>query len=149
MKTIKFSFLLSFLVLSCSNNSKEKNSLTLQPTYQDVPYLQDYSIKYNAVDSIGLSKVYMDRNNVIQVLSSNGIFRTHDGQFLFPGTLVEDRSYLPITDKPISGLALYQNQFVYLDDKAVLGNSWAGNLYLRHDLPNANILSAGYNFDFM
>ena len=151
MKTIKFSFLgiLSLLVLSCSNNSKEKNSLALQPIYQDVPYLQDYSIKYNAVDSIGLSKVYMDRNNVIQVLSSNGIFRTHDGQFLFPGTLIEDKTYLPITDKQISGLALYQNQFVYLDDKAVLGNSWAGNLYLRHDLPNANILSAGHNFDFM
>src|SRR5690606_479259 len=151
MKTIKFSVLgiLSFLVLSCSNAGKEKNASALQSSYQDVPYLQDYSIKYDLADSIGISKVYMDRNNVIQILSSQGILRTHDGQFLFPGTLIKDRTYRPITDKQISGLTLYQDQFVYLDDKAVLSNAWAGNLYLEHGLPEAHILAGGSNFDFM
>ena len=139
----------SLLILSCSNQNKQGITIGSLPVYKDVPYLQDLSIKYNLKDSVSISKVYADRNKVIQVLSSKGILRTHNGEFLYPGTLIEDKTYLPITEKHISGLTVYQDQFVYLDDKAVLSNAWAGNLYLKHNLPKANIVTAGADFDFM
>lgn len=141
---------ISLLVLSCTSPSPEKDKevTSTLPVYQDVPYAQDYSIKFTSKD-INLSKVHMDRNGVIQVLSSEGLLRTHDGQFLYPGQLVKDKTYRPLSDKNISGFTLYQNQFVYLDDKAVFSNAWAGSLYLPHDLPKANIVAAGDAFDFL
>ncbi|HUH47089.1 MAG TPA: hypothetical protein VLZ54_08065, partial [Arenibacter sp.] len=141
--------ILVLLILSCSDHNKEEKKIGSLPVYKDVPYLQDLSIKYNLKDTVPLTKVFVDRNKVIQVLSSKGILRTHNGEFLYPGLLTEDKTYLPITEKKISGLTLYQDQFVYLDDKAVLSNAWAGNLYLKHDLPEAHIVAAGTDFEFM
>ncbi len=141
--------ILSLLILSCSDQNKSGNTFGSLPVYNDVPYPQDYSIKYDLKDSASLSKVYVDRNKVIQVLSSKGVLRTHDGEFLYPGILTEDKTYLPLTQKQVSGMTLFQDQFVYLDDNAVLSNAWAGNLYLKHDLPNADIITAGEDFDFM
>jgi len=136
---------------SCSEVPKEKAQKEAElPVYKDVPYLQDYAIKYKLQkEDNALSKVFMDRNGVIQVASSDGILRTHDGQFLYPGVLVEDRTYRPLTDKNVSGITVYEDQFVYLDDKAVLSNAWAGNLYLKHDLPKAATIAAGNDFDFL
>lgn len=136
--------------ISCSEAPKGETATTSQPVYMDVPYLQDYSIKYNKQgDDQVLSEAFMDRNEVVQVSSSDGILRTHDGQFLYPGVLLEDKTYRPLTDKNISAITTYQDQFVYLDDKAVLSNAWAGSLYLKHNLPKANSLAAGSNFDFL
>lgn len=153
MKNTKLYLLwaLVFLFISCSEHTKKNMSTTSSlPVYEDAPYLQDYSIKFSIGQSdLKLSKVYMDRNKVIQVSSSEGILRTHDGQFLYPGTLVQDKTYRPLTDKKITDIARYQNQFVYLDDKAVLSNAWAGSLYFKHELPEAYILSGGGNFEFL
>lgn len=119
------------------------------PVYQDVPYLQDFAIKYDLTDDVLLLAAYADRNGTIQAISPNGLYRTHDGQFLYPGVLTPDKTYRPLRDKKLSGMTLYKDQFVYLDDKAVLSNAWAGNLYLKHDLPNANIIAAGGDFLFL
>jgi hypothetical protein len=141
-----------FTTISCSDSEtpKGETAATSQPVYKDVPYKQDYSIKYNKQDKeLTLSQVFMDRNGVVQISSSEGILRTHDGQFLYPGILLKDRTYRPLTDKNIVALTTYQDQFVYLDDKAVLSNAWAGSLYLKHDLPEANTFAAGTDFDFL
>lgn len=120
------------------------------PIYEDVPYLQDYAVKYKLQnEDSALSKVFMDRNGTIQMASSDGILRTHDGQFLYPGQLVEDRTYRPLTDKNIKGMDVYENQFVYLDDKAVFSNAWAGSLYLDHDLSSAFTMATGNDFEFL
>lgn len=136
-------------MFSCNGSSEDKAQTTVTPIYKDVPYTQDYSIKYNTADNQDISNAFMDRNGTIQALSTPGILRTHGGQLLHPGTLIKDKTYRPLTDKNISGLTTYQNQFVYLDDKTVLSNAWAGNLYLPHELPNAKILAAGADFDFL
>ncbi len=135
----------------CSKVLKERARADVRlPVYQDVPYLQDYAVKYAVQKKdISLAKVFMDRNNVVQVASSDGVLRTHDGQFLFPGVLVEDKTYRPLTDKNVSGMTIYEDQFVYLDDRAVFSNAWAGNLYLDHDLPNAFAVAAGNDFEFL
>lgn len=136
--------------ISCSEAPKGETAKISLPVYKDVPYLQDYSIKYDKQkDDLLLFEAFMDRNKVIQASSSDGILRTHDGQFLYPGTLLQDKTYRPMTDKNIAAMTTYQDQFVYLDDKAVLSNAWAGNLYLKHNLPKANKFAAGKDFDFL
>lgn len=151
MKKIVYSsfFVMSLLIISCSAPSDESVSSS-QPVYQDKPYVQDLSIKYYKQDeSLKLSKAYMDQNGVIQVMSSKGLLRTHDGQFLYPGELIPDRTYRPLTDKNLAELETFQNQFVYLDDEAVLSNAWAGSLYIEHGLAEAHMIAAGKNFDFL
>jgi hypothetical protein len=75
--------------------------------------------------------------------------RLRDGQFLFPGTIVRDVQDRATSDKKISGIGTYQNQFVYIDDKAVLSNAWAGKLYLLHNMPDASIFVGGKDFSFL
>jgi len=68
---------------------------------------------------------------------------------LFPGTLVTDMQDRQTSDKKIAGIGTYQNQLVYIDDKAVLSNAWAGKLYSRHTMPGAKILAGGKDFVFL
>ncbi|MVM28669.1 hypothetical protein GO755_01400 [Spirosoma sp. HMF4905] len=118
--------------------------------YRDVPYLQDYSIKYYTKDStIQLQNVATDRNGVIQILSSKGLLHPRSGQFQYPGTLEADRSYRPTADRKIVGLGLYENQFVYLDDTAIFSNAWAGKLFDKHTMPGAKLFCAGSGFTFL
>ena len=91
----------------------------------------------------------MIRNGVIQVYSSAGLLKTFGGEFLYPGSLVPDKTYRPLADKKILNLNLYNNQFVYLDDKAVLANAWAGNLYSRYTMPGATLFEGGEAFGFL
>ena len=71
--------------------------------------MQDLSIKYyKEAEDVLLSKAFMDRNGVIQIMSSQGVLRTHNGQFLYPGTLIADRTYRPMMDKNIVDLATYK-----------------------------------------
>lgn len=141
---------LCVLVLLWSCAEKKEGSSSSQPVHRDVAFIQDYSIKYDVQDpSVSLKKVYTDRNGVIQIYSSTGLLKTYAGEFLYPGTLVPDKTYRPIADKKIAGLTLYENQFVYVDNKAVLSNAWAGNLFLKHTMPEAYLLEGGEAFSFL
>jgi hypothetical protein len=145
-KQLLFTLILFISLFSCS----EKNMSGTQTAHVDLPYQQDYSIKYNLTDSgTVLHKVYADRNGVVQILSSKGLLHPFSGAMLYPGTLVPDDTYRPMKDRKISGIGLYRSQFVYLDDKAVLSNAWAGSLYSRHSLPGAAVFAGGGDFDFL
>ncbi|RYZ15496.1 MAG: hypothetical protein EOP49_52985, partial [Sphingobacteriales bacterium] len=126
-------------------------STAQQPVYQDIPYAQDYSVKHYLKDTtLALSQVFADRNGVIQVLSAKGLLQPKGGQFQYPGTLELVRAYRPMTDKKLTGLGVFQKQFVYLDDQTVLSNAWAGKLLSRHGLPNARIFCPGADrFSFL
>lgn len=135
------------LMVSCGKKAEEAHQ---QPVYKDVSYQQDLSKKYELqLEGVTVKKVYTDRNEVIQLFSSAGLLKTYAGEFLYPGTLVPDKTYRPMADKKILGMDLYNDQFVYLDDKAVLSNAWAGNLYSRYVLPNASLLAGGEDFAFL
>lgn len=128
---------------------QEKNSPEIKG-YPDKPFICDYSIKYLVQDeNVRLYKVESDRNGYIQILSSNGLLRPVEGQFLYPGHLVNDNQYRPASAKRISGIGTYQNQIVYLDDKAILSNAWAGKLYSIHSLASAKIFTGGSDFTFL
>ncbi|EPR65892.1 hypothetical protein [Cyclobacterium qasimii] len=119
-------------------------------THQDVPFVQEYSIKYYSDEqSSGLEKVYADRNGTVQILGSKGLYRTHAGAFLYPGSFTPDKTYLAMKDKNVVSIATVEDQFVYLDDKAVFSNAWAGSLYLKHELPGAVHFAHGEDFTFL
>lgn len=146
-KIVLFVLIPAIAVINTGCDESEQNSR--QPIHHDKPFVQDFSTKYFLEDSVRLLRVYSDRNRVIEISTSDNLYKPDAGEFLFPGSLVQHRYYRPIADKNISNLALYKNHFVYLDDKAVLSNAWAGNLYVRHSLPSASILAGGKNFDFL
>ena len=151
MKNIIYStlFILGLFFISCSSPSREK-VITGQPEYSDKPYVQDFSVKYYSQDEkTELYGVFMDRNDVIQVISSTGLLRTHDGQFLYPGVLTPDKTYRTMTDKHIKSMDIYDNQFVYLDNKSVLSNAWAGKVFIKHGIPDAHLFAHGPDFTFL
>jgi hypothetical protein len=47
-----------------------------------------------------------------------------------------------MTDKKISDILSYADQFIYLDNRAIFSNAWAGKLYYRHDMPQAKTFAA-------
>ena len=138
--------MMTILIASCAKKEAPKSTLV----HQDKPFVQDYSIKYiNEDKDARLLKVVSDRNGYIQILSDKGLLRLRNGQFIFPGTIVKDVQDLPTSDKKIAGIGIYQDQIVYVDDKAVLSNAWAGNLFSRHTLPEAHIFAGDNDFTFL
>lgn len=147
---IRFYRLVLFIIFVELTNFGILNAQRSNLYWIDSPFIQDYSIKYDFTQTgVLLKKVAVDRNGKIQVLSSIGLLHPHNGMFLYPGTLEPDKTYRPMSDKNIVDLAAYENQLVYLDDKAVLSNAWAGKLFLKHGMPNAKLFAGGEKFTFL
>ncbi|MBA4058659.1 MAG: hypothetical protein C0490_28340, partial [Marivirga sp.] len=134
-------------LISCSDKETKQST---QQAHQDLSFQQDLSIKYELqTEGVVLQKVYSNSDGIIQVYSSAGLLKTHGGEFLYPGTLVPDKTYRPLADKRILNLDLYEDQFVYLEDSAVFSNAWAGELYSRYTMPNASLFEGGEAFAFL
>lgn len=145
MKTFQ-QLLLVFFVL----NNVYAQTKTVQPVYQDKPFLQDYSIKYYSKDAnSSLEEAFADRNGNMKIFSSTGLKVPYNGQFLYAGILLDDKTYRTIGNKKIASIGIYDNQFVLLDDKTIFSNAWAGKLFSKHDLPTAKLFVGGENFSFM
>ena len=137
--------LLLFTLKSCFVFAQTKQSV-----YHDKPFLQDYSIKYYTKDDRVIpQKAYLDRNSNIKIYSTAGLLVPHNGQFLYAGNLLPDKTYRTIQNKNIKAIGLYENQFVLLDDKSVFSNAWAGSLLAKHDLTDAKLFVGGHNFGFL
>lgn len=111
-------------------------------TYKDVPYIQDFADKFELSEkykNAELLQVRTDRNKQVQVLSSIGLLQPWENQ------LVENALYRPIKDMNLLSVEKYENQFVYLTDKAVLSNSWAGKFYIEHGLKNPGQFVLAHN----
>lgn len=139
-----------FLITSCRNDTVREQSDAVQPVYQDLPFVQEYSVKYyiDGENSI-LKKVGSDRNGVIKVLSADGLLQTRDGRFLYPGDLVADATYRTSAHKQIAGMTVVDDQLVYVDAEAVFSHAWAGELFARHTLPQASMVAGGKDFTFL
>jgi len=116
-------------------------SMTLSAqTYTDKPYLQDYADKYECQSNTQLLQVRSDRNRVINVLSVKGLLQPWDKK------LVKEMLYRPLNDMNIIAFDRYENQFVYLTDKAVLSNAWAGKFYIEHGIDNPTHFVVAHDF---
>lgn len=127
------------------------NSILLaQAVHEDKPFVQEYSVKYYAEKpDAALSGLACDRNGVIQMLLGGKLLNPSGGQFLSPGSLSPDRTYRTLQDVKVAASGLYERQLVYLDNRAVLSNAWAGKLFIQHGLPQARLFAGGANFTFL
>ncbi|MEN8137645.1 MAG: hypothetical protein ABFR62_04355 [Bacteroidota bacterium] len=114
-----------------------------QDTYKDIPFLQERVHFYKSLYKSSPKKAVCDRNGSIQVLSGGKLHKP------YKEILIPDKKYLPIYDMNISDVILYKNQFVYLTDKAVLSNAWAGKLYIEYSLDSAYAFAGGDNYSFL
>ncbi|HCO95839.1 MAG TPA: hypothetical protein DIU00_18160 [Phycisphaerales bacterium] len=133
-----FAAILSVLVTAHSGNT--------QHFYEDRPFVQDFAEKIPLSEGLTgtkLSAVRADRNGRILVVSDKGLLQVYEGK------LVPDHLYRPIQDMQVKNLETYLDQFVYLTDKAVLSNAWAGKFYAGHKIPDAGLFAMGDNFDFL
>ncbi|GAB3219203.1 hypothetical protein J0A67_04195 [Algoriphagus aestuariicola] len=118
--------------------------------HKDRVFLQDYAVKNNA--SLSTAHQYSlaaDRNGVVQVLEANQLLMPYGGYFQLDGKLVPDKTYLPMKDKKVLAIDRYQDQLVYLDDKAVFSNAWAGSVYFQHSLVAPTAFVGGKDFVFL
>jgi hypothetical protein len=117
-----------------------------QDFHIDRPFLQDYAQKIplsSELTGAVLFSVGSDRNGRILVLSDKGLLQIHNGR------LVPYMQHRPLLDMNITNMDTHRNQFVYLTDKAVLSNAWAGKLYIQHKMSNVELFRMGSNFDFL
>ncbi|MEA3460822.1 MAG: hypothetical protein U9R49_03010, partial [Bacteroidota bacterium] len=114
--------------------------------YQDAPYLQDYADKFELSteeNQADLIQVRSDRNLSINILSTDGLLQAWEKN------LVRDQRYRPLTDEHIIAFDTYRDQFVYLTDKAVLSNAWAGKFYSEHHVEHPTHFVMGEDFSFL
>ncbi len=117
-------------------------SLTAQK-HTDNPFIQDYTDKFdldNSLTDVKLVQVRSDRNGLINIVSNGILLKTGDKK------LVKNIIYRPFNDMKIIAIENYQGQFVYLTDKAVLSNSWAGKFYIDHGLNKPTSIAMGKDF---
>lgn len=117
-----------------------------QLVYMDRPYVQDFAEKIplsSQLTDVKLVKVRSDGNGRILVLSDKGLLQAYDGQ------LVRDHHHRPLLDMQIEDLDVFRNEFVYLTDKAVLSNAWAGRFCVPHQTVAIKSFKVGKNFDFL
>ncbi len=82
-----------------------------------------------------LLKVRADRNGRIIVLSNQGLLQVEGG------TLKPDHQYRPLPDMQIKDIEVFRDKFVYLTDRYVLSNAWAGQLLVEHHVRGAHKLA--------
>ncbi len=130
----KIVFLLSIFILV---------NVSAQKKHTDKPFVQDYADKFELNDSFKNTKllqVSSNRDNVISIVSSSGLLLPWDKK------IVQDSRYIPFADMKVVSTVRYKDQIVYLTDKAVLSNAFAGKLYLDHGVKNPTHFVMGNDF---
>lgn len=121
-------------ILTLSTLTALTGILFAQVKHKDVPYAQEYAIKYHA--GFSCSNVEFDRNNNIHLIADGRINKVTFADLLLPGKVVEDNIYRFMKQKYIIDVAQVDGQFVYLDKSVILSNAWAGDLYIPHNVIN-------------
>jgi len=160
MRNIQIRYLFLLFAILILAGFKEKDSLSSsdiindkgQPVYQDYPYLQDFSIRYYftpAQLTSRVSAISANRDGQIRILSDSGLIVPDNGSLFYPGKFIRDISYPQIFPKKIRAIGTYRYQTVYLDNKQLFSNAWAGRIQIDHSLPNASLFAGGDDFHFL
>ncbi len=141
---------------SCITKNQEKTveltNKTGQPVYIDKPFIQEFSVKYYLPDDEKANPIAIaaDRNGLIKVLSAAGKLLVPDnGSLFYSGKLIQDITHEPLQKKNILAMTSVENQFVYLDNKQIFSNAWAGKLQIDHNLPEVKMFAAGKEFQLL
>jgi len=156
---MRYSYLLLIIAVlfsACNSNKapgeEQETGSEKQPVYSDTPFEQEYSVKYYLGDDMQnrlLTDVSANRNGKIRVLSDKGLLMPDNGSLFYEGEFVQDISYAPVIPKKITAIDTYKDHTVYLDNKHVFSNAWAGLIQIEHGLPKARVFAGGKDFDFL
>jgi len=160
MRNIPFYLLIlifgSFLLAGFKDKDGASSTETIndkgQPVYKDLPYLQNLSVRYYFTPDQYSSKpaaVSANRDGQIRVLTDSGLIVPDNGSLFYPGKFSRDVSYPQILPRKISAVGTYRKQTVYLDNKQLFSNAWAGRIQIDHGMPKASIFAGGDDFQFM
>jgi hypothetical protein len=124
----------------------EKASVTTLRTkakaHVDHAFVQDWAVKYYIKEEVALKQIGCDRDGNIQILADNRLYKPYGGHFLLAGELVPDLSYRPMKDKKVASMQVLEQELVYLDEEAIFSNAWAGSLFQKHEVQNAQLFAA-------
>ena len=155
-KNVVFVFGIFLAIAGCTQKPTpsvtEKVNKKGQPVFIDKPFPQEYSVRYYLSDDQQkreLLGVSADRDWHIHILSNKGMLVPDNGRLFYPGRLIPDVAYSPMIPKKIKALLTYKEHTVYLDNKQIFSNAWAGELQIDHGMPNANYFAAGKDFHFL
>lgn len=142
-------------MVACAENKNAQTQTsagdTGQPFFPDQPFEQEFSIKYlpGKTQQLLLQAVSANRDGQIRLLTNRGLFVPDNGNMFYDGGLTQDVSYPQMMSKKIKAITTYNNQTVYLDDRQIFSNAWAGKLQVSHGLVNARFLAGGDDFHFL
>lgn len=122
------------LIIILSTFTALTSIVLAQVKHKDVPYAQEYAIKYQS--DYPCDEVEFDLNGNIKLIGNGEVKKITFGELLIPGKVVDDNSYRFMKDKHIIDVIQVDSQFVYLDKNVIFSNAWAGDLFIRHNLSN-------------
>ena len=129
-----------------------KTNFRNRSSYTDIPYLQEYSIKYNQSDRQITQKkreISVNRDGQIRILWNDQVLTTNNGSLFYDGEMIPDVSYPQTSAKKILGITTCNQQTVYLDGNQVFSNAWAGKLQFGHHLNNPTVFAGSGDFHFL
>ena len=118
-------------------------SISAQKTHTDKSFTQDYADKFELSDktvNANLWSVASSRDKDISIVSSNGLLQPWDKK------IVKDIHYRPFENMKVISTTSYKNQIIYLTDKAVLSNAFAGKFYMDHGMKSPTHFAIGNDF---
>jgi len=146
-----FAFLFGGCTITVKDTSDHATGSGQSFTCRDTLFHQIYSVKYDWNDhrSRDAEAALADRNGNIEILSGQELWVPDNGHLFYTGKLIKDLDYTPLYPKKIRSVINYQDQFVYLDQKQIFSNAWAGKLQIDHGMPNARYFAGGKDFQFL
>ena len=118
-------------------------SISAQNTHTDKSFTQDYADKFELSGktvSANLWSVASSRDKDISIVSSNGLLQPWDKK------IVKDNHYRPFENMKVISTTSYKDQIIYLTDKAVLSNAFAGKFYMDHGMKSPTHFAVGNDF---
>ncbi len=118
-------------------------NISAQKKHTDKPFTQDYADKFEVsgnTANANLLQVSGSRDKVISIVSSNGLLQPWDKK------IVKDMHYRPFDNMKVISTVRYKDQIIYLTDKAVLSNAFAGKFYLDHGIKSPTHFAIGNDF---
>ncbi|MCE1198402.1 MAG: hypothetical protein LWW85_05490, partial [Marinilabiliales bacterium] len=124
----------------------------LNSAFADRPFQQEYAVRFYPSEQqqpIQLKSVVQNRDGQITILTDRGRFVPENGSMFYDGSFTEEIAYPQMLPKKIRAIGTYHDQTLYLDDKQLFSNGWAGKLQINHGLPGATLFAGGENFEFL
>ncbi len=124
-------------------------TLTARSQHKDLPFVQDFSVKYYLPAGESGRQIAADRNGTFRVLSDKGLLLPTHGEFLHPGGFAPDQRYRTAAPKKIQFLTSLDDQYLFATASHMFAQAWAGTLHLPLPLAQVKAFAGTSPADFV